>query len=305
MSTETVRSWIARILIGICAFLSFGCNGRQPLQSNAQEGGSLFPQRIICGAPATTEIVYALGCGDRVVGVSDVSAYPPEARDKPGIGGWLNPNRECLLMLRPDIIITHGEHASLADFAKQYNIKFLTVDLRTLDDIYNGITSIADALGVSDKGAALKTSIQQELKDISMRASDAPPRSVAMLFGRSPGHMSGLATIGARTFLNELVTIAGGSNVFTDAKGAYPQVSKETLLVRNPSVIIEAYPDGIDATVREQLQEDWWKHLSGISAVQNKEVHYLEGNYILIPGPRVAQIAQSYAEILHPELFRE
>jgi iron complex transport system substrate-binding protein len=264
-----------------------------------------IPQRIVCGAPATTEIIFALGCAERVVGVSDVSVFPAEATEKPSIGGWTNPNHERLLMLRPDIIVTQGQHASLAAFAREFGIRFLTMELDTLDDIYNGIGTIADALGVVENGTALQQQVHHELDAVRSTLSGASPRPVAMLFGRSAGHMSGLATVGPNTFLNELLAIAGGTNVFADAKGAYPQISKESLLVRNPEVMLEAFPGGITPATERQLRADWEKQLPGIAAVKHDNVHYLVDDYLLMPGPRVALTARRLAEIIHPERFRE
>jgi len=262
------------------------------------------PRRIVCGSPAVAEIVFALGCGDRVVGVSDYTAYPPEAKAKESIGGWANPNRERLLVLKPDIIVSQGRHETLAAFAVEYGIRFHTVKLDTLADIHAAIASIAEALGVADRGKDLNEDIRTRIAAVRAKTDNAPPKRVLLLFGRTPGSLTGLGTVGPGTFLDDMIRIAGGTNIFADAKGAYPQVSKESLLVRKPEVIMEVNPGGLDENTIALLRADW-RELPDLPAVRNDRIHYLTNDCLLIPGPRVGQIAEEFAKAITPEAFRE
>ncbi len=299
------------VMAGLAMFLATALTGCGEARDRRQGGTATtsgpddhIPRRIVCGAPSVTEIVFALDCGDRVVGVSDYTVYPPEAKAKERIGGWINPSRERLLVLKPDIIITQGQHETLAGFAREYGIRFLTLKLDTLEDIHAAIESIAEALGVPERGEALSGEIRREIGALRAKVADAPPKRVLLLFDRAQGRLSGLATVGPGTFLDDLIRVAGGSNIFADARGAYPQVSKESLLVRRPEAIIEVYPGGLEAETVARLRADW-QEFADIPAVRNNRIHYLTNDFMLIPGPRVGLIAEALAKAIVPEAFRE
>lgn len=115
--------------------------------------------------------------------------------------------------------------------------------------------------------------------------------------------MNGLVTIGPGTFLDDLISIAGGINVFADATGTYPMISKESLLARAPDVIIELYPSrSLNQKTKQQLLHDW-QEFADIPAISNECVHFLTNDFLLIPGPRVAQIADELAKAIHPKHF--
>ena len=116
------------------------------------------------------------------------------------------------------------------------------------------------------------------------------------------GDLTGLTTVGAHSFLHELLTIAGGASVFADAIGLYPQVAKESLVVRAPEVIIEACP-GIPAEAQAEALRADWERIPGIPAVRDRRVYCLTNDFLLIPGPRVGDTARAFAEAIHPEVF--
>lgn len=263
-----------------------------------------IPRRVVCGSPAVTEIVFALGCGDRVVGVSDYSTYPPEAAAKPSIGGWINPNRERLLILRPDLILTQGKHETLSAFAEEYGIFFRTVRLDRLEDVYATVDSIAEVLCVKSRGTELANGIRNAVEAVRRTTAAVAVKRVLLLIGRTPGSLAGLSTVGPGTFLDDMITVAGGTNIFSDAKGAYPQVSKEALLIRQPESILELNPGGLPAETVDRLREDW-KTMGHLTAVQQGRIVYLDKAFLLIPGPRIAQTAECLARAIHPELFGE
>ncbi|MBN1558439.1 MAG: ABC transporter substrate-binding protein [Lentisphaerae bacterium] len=272
------------------------CTAGAAVRAGTAEPGA--PQRVICGSPAVTEIVFALGCGARVAGVSGHATYPPEAAQKPRIGGWIDPNREQLLLLKPDLILSQGRHERLAAFAEAYGMRFHGVTLDTLDDVLAAVRSIARVLGVAARGAALADRMRAELEAVRARVADAPPEPVALVFGRVPGDLTGLTTVGPGTFLDGLLEIAGGRNVFGDATGAYPRVSKEALLERKPRVILEVAP-GVSRARRERLRADW-RALDGVPAVEQGRIHYMTNDFLLVPGPRLGRSAAVLAAAIHP-----
>jgi iron complex transport system substrate-binding protein len=288
------------VLSAALAFCSAGCGDRSAVApDNAGSAGP--PQRIVCASPSATEIVFALGCVDRVVGVSDYTVYPPEAKAKERIGGWMNPNRERLLALKPDIIVTQGNHEKLAAFADEYGIRFLSVKVQALADICAAIDTVGRALGNPDRAKALTEGIRGAVQSVREKVAGRPPKRVLLLLARSPGSLSGMGTVGPGTFLEEMIRAAGGVSVFADAKGGYPQVSKESILVRSPEVILELHPGGLTEETTTQLRADW-EEFKQLSAVRNGRVHFLTNDFLLIPGPRVALIAERLAQTMHPEL---
>lgn len=280
-----------------------GC-GQVPTPEVGPGASSASPQRIVCGTPAITEIVFALGCADRVVGVSDYGTYPPEAQSKERIGGWMNPNRERLLLLQPDLILSQGRHESLAGFCESRGIRFHTVALDTIDDLYEAIDTMSAALGVAERGDRLSAEIRTALHRVRQRVARRPTRRVLFLFGHAPGQLTKLGSVGPGTFVDQLITIAGGSNIFSDARGAYPQISTEAILLREPEVILESSQNGIRDESAAQLRADW-QRLPMLPAVRDGRIEMLSDDYLLILGPRVALSAERLARAIHPEAFDE
>ena len=279
-----------------------GCSDRE--RPSTTQDNTASPQRVICGSPAVTEIVFELGAGDRVVGVSQYANYPPDATTKARIGGWINPNRERLLVLRPDLIITQGKHEAISSFANEYNIQLLALKLDTLDDMMRAVGRIAEKLGDEKAGRTFIAELAAAFRETEKRVSGTERHSVLVLVGRTPGDLTGLTTVGPGTFLHEMVGIAGGTNIFSDAVGMYPQISKEALLVRKPQVILEIQPDGLSGKAVDSLRKDW-NRFSSIPAVAEGRIYCLTNDYLLILGSRAAQTALRIAEALHPEAFRE
>jgi len=268
------------------------------------EGRGNEPQRIICAAPSVTEIVFALGFGDKVVGVSDFSVSPPEAKAKTKVGGLINPNREKIAALNPDLLILQGHNDSLARLCEELDIRFLSVAIDSLEDIRRAIFLIGAELGADAKAEEIVSRIQDDLRSIQERARLLPLRRVFISLGHTPGDLTGLMTTGSGTFIHELVTMAGGDNIFKDASGLYPQISKESLVKRRPEVILEAIPGMLGEDKQRLLRKDW-SQLPMLPAFRSGRIHFLTEDYLLIPGVRIAQILLRFAEAIHPEVFGE
>jgi len=237
---------------------------------------------VICAAPAVAEIVFALGCGDRVAGVSEFSDWPPEAARKPQIGGALSPNRERILALGPDLILAQGKSEVLEDFANSQGIAFLSLPLDTLGDVRGAIAGFAAALGVAERGEDLLAGMDGAFAAIPAGG----PMPVFLALGHAPGDLSGLMTSGAGTFLSEIVAKAGGSNIFSDVDILWPKISQESLIRRNPMLILDFQTTRMDESRRAALIADWER-----LGFRSGQVRILEEDYLLKPGPRVAQSA--------------
>lgn len=260
------------------------------------------PKRIISASPAITEILYTLGQGDAVAGISAHTVYPEDALRKPSIGGVLNPNRERILSLEPDLVLLQGENRPLRDFCTQHSIRHLGVDLTRMDDIFDAIRVIGETTRDETDARLLIDSIQAEFDTIRKRVADRPRRTVFLSCFRPAGRMSGLLTPGPETFLGKLVEIAGGKNAFSDLDENWPQVSKEALIKRDIEVIIECSTEPIATETREKLLGDW-ATLPSLPAVKNGRIDFVQGDHVLIPGPRIILTARAFARAIHPEVF--
>ena len=257
---------------------------------------------MVTASPSITEIVYSLDLGDKIVGVSDFSIFPSEAKNKPKIGGLFNPNKEILTALQPDLVITQGKHESLSKFCREHNIDFLSFPLDSLEDVFSAFQIIGNKLKKNKKADTIVVQLKRELENIRKKTIRLTPKKVFITLGHTPGDLTGLMTTTSGTFLNEIIEIAGGINIFADLQGLYPHISKEALLMRQPEIIIEIFPEGFSGENKEMLKKDW-ERLDILTAVRTGNIHYLTEEYLLIPGIRIPQAAKKIARILHPDIF--
>ena len=244
--------------------------------------------RVVCASPAIAEIVFALGCGDRVVGVSEFTDWPPEAASKPVIGSSLSPNRERLLALEPDLILSQGKSEVLGAFAASQGIPFVSVPLDTLADVREAVVRLAAVLGAEEEGRRRLAEMDAAIAAIPRRE----PVTVFLALGHAPGDMSGLMTSGAGTFLNDVVVLAGGSNIFADAGVLWAKISRESLIRRQPALILDFQPgEELAAPRRDALIADWEQ--MGFSP---SRIRILTEEYLLKPSLRSGQSAARIAE---------
>jgi iron complex transport system substrate-binding protein len=264
------------------------------------------PQRIVSTAPSITEMLYALGLGDRVVGVTRFCRYPPEAQQKPKIGDYVNPNLEAIAALRPDLVMVQTNPVRLAERLQALHLRTLEVDQQNLAALYHSIQVTGAATGASARAEQLIGSIQSQLEAVRKRASALPRRRVMFVVGRAPGRLDGLVVAGKSSFLTEVISVAGGDNIFRDAAAAYPEVSLEEVLSRNPDVVIDMGDMGdVGDTggMTEQHRREivgLWQRMSTISAVKQHQVFAIASEIYLVPGPRVVDAARSLFDMLHP-----
>ncbi|MBZ0257915.1 helical backbone metal receptor [bacterium] len=286
------------ILLAIGAVLSFSLQSFQENHSASQQpANSEYPQRVICAAPSAVEIVFALDCGNRVVGVSDFVVYPPEAAEKPLIGGYFNPNYERILSMKADLLILQGESEKLTLFCKDNKIKLLRIDMTDIETILSDIQKVGHALGVDGKAGALVQSIQQRLDRVKEHAASFHTKpNVFISLGRKQGALSNITTCGGGTFMSELLTLAGGENTFGDLGDEYPQISLESLTKREPEVILDFQLENID-DAQEAIKD--WRNAELLPAVKNGNVRAVTESYFLIPGPRLPLAAERLVELIH------
>lgn len=261
------------------------------------------PERIVSTAPSITELLYALGLGNRVVGVTRFCRYPPEAQLKPKIGDYTSPNLEAIAALRPDLVIIQTNPVHLADRLAKLKLHVLEVDQENIAAIYKSIHDVGAATGTEHAATQLSDSILDGLGKIRNRVASLPRVRMMFVIGRSPNRLDGLVVAGRASYLNEVIEIAGGENVFRDAVAGYPEVSLEEVMARNPEVIVDMGDMSDTVGVTEEHKRNviaLWNRIPNLAAVKQHRVFAVASDIFVVPGPRVIEAAKAFAEMLHP-----
>ncbi len=256
-------------------------------------------QRVITLTPSLTEIVWALGAGSRVVAVSDYCDYPSEAQKRPRVGSFLSPNIERILALKPDLVLLDGVQRDAAGLLEQAGVRVLAVPMQDLEQVRAALLLVGAALGDRQQAAAaLRAGLDRELAEVRQQAAQLPTRRALFVVDRQPGGLRGLVVAGPGTYLDELLRLAGGINVFGDLKARYAKIAVEAIEERRPDVILDAvHTEGAQAL---QLQKDW-DELKGVPAVANHRAYVLASPEFVTPGPRLGQVVRRLFSLLHPE----
>jgi iron complex transport system substrate-binding protein len=262
------------------------------------------PSRIVSTSPGVTEVLFALGLGDRVVGVSTYCRYPDAAQSLPKVGTFLRPNTELIARLRPDLAVVGRGGSDVPRQLGAVGVRSLTVQhAQTLNDVYSMIRALGRAAGVDARAVALVNEIAGRLDRVRADARARAPRKVLIIVGRSPGSLSDLVAVGHGSFLDELATLAGGLNVLSDpALPGYPRISMETVIRLDPDVIVDAgdMGDTVAEHVRRQtVTEGLWRQQTLLTAARRGAVHAVTSDAFVVPGPRVVEAAETLAGWLH------
>lgn len=245
-------------------------------------------ERIVVLAPSTVEIVYALGLGDKVVGVSEFTRYPEAAAAKPKVGGYTNLDMEALLRLEPDTVVLLESQDELETKLRKLGMQTIRVNHMSVNGIQDSIMKIASFLGATERGIALVAGIKQRKKVVQERASAQNRKPVVLVsIGREGGlgSVKKLVAAGAKGYHQELILLAGGENGYRGVI-PFPSLTREHLLRMNPDVIIDLFPSKeFNAVGKQKLLEDW-KSLPELKAVRDGKVFVVGEDMHYIPGPR-------------------
>lgn len=253
---------------------------------------SARPQRIVSMSPGNTEILFALGAGNRVVGVTSYSDYPEEAKSKPGIGGYHAPDVEKIVALSPDIVFAMGEiQATYIKVLQQAGIKVVSVEPKTLPEILTAIGVISEAIDEKERGEVLRASLARHLDGVRRATTLVPPKRVFLEVWDAP-----LLTVGNRSFINDIISQAGGVNVAAGRNVDYTPCDIETLYAYNPDVYIV-----ISHSRDDSRSFIYQPELADIAAVKNRQVFQMVDDLVARPGPRSFTGLAEMAAILHPE----
>jgi iron complex transport system substrate-binding protein len=265
--------------------------------SFAQAASSPNPQRVVSLAPSVTETIFALGLGQRLVGVTTYCDYPAEARKLPKVGSFINPSLEAIAGQRPDLVIgvNDSNHPVKAREIERLGMKVSLVSVRSVSEILRSISSIALWMGNPEAGQALVHKITARFDEVKKRVASAPTRCTLLAVGLRP-----LVAVGGRNYIDELITAAGGTNIAGDAAQPWLNLPDEYVVAKAPEVIIE----GGMGSERSRTAKNW-SDLQSIPAVKERRVYAYRSDKILRPGPRIGEGLEEIARLVHPECFAD
>jgi iron complex transport system substrate-binding protein len=261
------------------------------------------PRRIVSTAPSITEALFALGLGDQVVGVSRYCDYPPQVVKLPKVGSYVKPDLEAIARLTPDLVVLQIASPDLTDRLKALHIAFVEVPHGSLDDVFTGIQIIATSTGVPDRSVKLVSQIRGSLQSIQAKARTMPSAKVIAIVNRKQGTLTDLTAVGPDNYLNQILEIAGATNVLAKADlPHYPHISLETIIRENPDVILDLSSLQDTEAMRQAAQPEvlsLWEQNKSLKAVQSGHVYFGTSNALLVPGPRAPQAAEMLFDFMH------
>jgi iron complex transport system substrate-binding protein len=262
------------------------------------------PRRVVSTAPSFTETVYAIGAGDRVVGVSVHCHYPKEVERVAKVGSYLRPNIEAIVRLKPDLVLVHKEQGEVSAQLNRLGVKTLALRNAGLEDTFTSIREVGAALGMTAEASRLEQSIRSRLESLRGAAAGKPRKSLLFIVGRTPGRLEGIVAVGKGSFLNELIAFAGGRNPLADSPVTYPRISVEAVLRIDPDIIVDMGDMAETVGVTETHKQDvvnLWRRQADLKAVRSGQVYAVAADIFVVPGPRVAEAAEAFARMLRQE----
>jgi len=243
-------------------------------------------ERIVSLAPNITEIIFALGMGDKLVGVTDFCDYPEEAKKKEKIGGFINPNVEKIISLKPDLVIAtkDGNNPVAIERLRNFKIPVFVIYPMDLEGVARTILVLSELLGVKEKGILLVEEMKKVAKEITTKVQGRKKKRILLLYETAP-----MIGAGPGTLADNLLKMAGGENVLSDSPIKYPKINLETAISRKPDVVI--------ITKMKPGSED----LTDIKKVFGERVFYVKGDLVNRAGPRLIYGLEEIFKILHPD----
>ena len=249
-------------------------------------------------------MLFALGAGGRVVGVTNFCHYPKQARQLPKIGSYTQPNLEAILALRPDLVVIQKNPIRLGERLAALKLNVLELDYDDIAGIYASIGRLGQAIGATDAARRLAASIRAGLDGVRANVASFPRRRVLFIVGRTPGTMEGLMAAGGKSYLSKVIELAGGDNVFAGASNPYPRIGLEEVIARKPEVVIDmgdmAQTEGVSEAQKRAVAVLWSRY-QVLPAVRAGRVFPVASDELVVPGPRVVEAARMFARMIHPE----
>lgn len=252
------------------------------------------PQRIVALAPSLTEILYALGLGQRVVGVTAFSDYPPEASQKPKVGSYARVNVERVLSLGPDLILAtkDGNKPRTVRLLERAGIPVFVVNPRNVREALETLSRLGDVCGIPEAGRRLEAGLRKRMEAVRRTIEGLARPLVFLQINIRP-----IMSVNRHTFHHDVIRLAGGKNMTAEASMTYPRIGIEEVIRRKPDVIIISSMERGGRFYRARTE---WLKWSAIPAARNRRVHLMDSNLLDRPSPRLIEGLEIMARLLHP-----
>ncbi|MCG3162867.1 MAG: Vitamin B12-binding protein [Acidobacteria bacterium] len=251
------------------------------------------PQRIISLAPNVTEILFALGLENRIVGVTSYCDYPEAAKAKEKVGDTIHPNLERIIALKPDLVAvsTSSQLENLTRQLDQLAIPVYVLNPRTTREVTASIRNLGEVTGTSTRAAQIANEMGSRISAVEQRVKDLPRPRVLYVLQTGP-----LITAGRNTFINDLINIAGGKSISGDETADYPQFSRETVIARAPEALVAPASHGTELVKESDLRRDF----ATTPAIRSNRIVWVNPDLVDRPGPRIVEGLEQLAKGLHP-----
>ncbi|MBS1809367.1 MAG: cobalamin-binding protein [Acidobacteria bacterium] len=294
-----------RSFLWLAAFLCLSVSCHQRIDSQKHHGKQLFtdetgrqialtpnPQRIISLAPNITETLFALGLGERVIGVTTYCDFPVEAKAKEKVGDTLKPNLERIIALKPDLVLisTASQLEKITQQLDQLNIPIFITNPKTVAEVLTSIRKLGEITGTSQQAETLTLAMQTKIRESQQIVTNQSLPKVLYVLQLSP-----LITAGKNTFINDLIQMAGGQSISGEEAADYPQFSRETAIARAPEVIIVPQSHGTELVNVEAIKQGF----AITPAVKNNRIVSVNPDLIDRPGPRIVDGLEALRKAIH------
>jgi iron complex transport system substrate-binding protein len=291
VTQKTRRQFTHRLIATIVASLAaFTGHAQSPV-----------PGRIVSTSPNITETLFALGLGDRIVGVSTYCRFPAEVARLPRVGAFLKPETEIIARLKPDLVFLNTGPNSAASQLASLGIRTSTIETGSLTNVFATIRGIGAAAAVPDRADHLVTEITRRLDQVKSAIASRAPRKVLIIVGRQTGTLTDMVAVGRGSYLSDIAEIAGGVNAL-DTATQYPRISMETIISTQPDVLIDIGEMGEspeDSERRMTITTGLWQRQTLVKAVRDGAVRVTTNEAFVVPGPRVVEVAELMANWFH------
>jgi iron complex transport system substrate-binding protein len=292
-----MKKWWLLLIVLFLFSAGLVISGIRQSQKQAPTAPPENPERIVSLAPSLTEILFALGLDDKIIGVTLNCDYPPEAMQKIKVGSYWQPDTESVIAAKPDLVVTLKipQHENIANSLKSLGYRVLTLKIEKIKELPIAIREIGIATGSEQQANELIENFSNKLDYLKSKYSSTNKLKVLWVVQAEP-----LRVAGRNTFVNELIELLSAENAIGPTIQQYPPISTEELLACNAKIIIQSAMGKEDIRVQQQQADIFWNQWPGLAAVKNKKVYVVDSDTVLRLGPRLPQGIEMISHRLYP-----